>query len=411
VQRHRLAVREPRAAARRLRCHAPARLRGGADEHADVEAVARERRDGLLLRLPDDGRDERPFVTAVVEDEEPDEEPGDGEDPEQGEPRPDVVDEQARRPGIGRRDRLRRDRSVRLGDVGVARDDGLCPEARRKIPAKRASRFLGRAAGRSPPGPLLLSCRAMFARETKPTPLADGVVRLGTDKVNWYLLADESGVTIVDCAMPAYYEQLDAGLASLGRSRGDVRAIILTHGHADHVGFAERARSELGVPVHVHRDDESLTTTGKAFGKSEKGMPAYLRYPYAYAFLAHLATAGGKATPVQAVTTFGEDGTLDVPGRPRAIHTPGHTSGHTVFYLEPTRTLLLGDLLCTLNPLTGGRGPQLLPQAFNLSSATMLDSLSKLEDLDVQTIGFGHGEPWTEGIGEAVRRARATGPT
>lgn len=251
----------------------------------------------------------------------------------------------------------------------------------------------------------------MFARETKPTEVAEGVVRLGTDKVNWFLLADDSGVTIVDCAMPAYFPQLDEGLAFLGRTRSDVRAIILTHGHADHVGFAERARTELGVPVYVHRDDENLTTTGKAFGKSEKPLTAYLGRPAAYRFLAHLATAGGKAKPVKAVTTFAADETLEVPGRPRAIHTPGHTTGHTVFYVESSRTLLMGDLLCTLNPLTGGRGPQLLPQAFNLSSATMLDSLSTIEGLDATTLGFGHGEVWTDGVAEAVRHARATGPT
>jgi glyoxylase-like metal-dependent hydrolase (beta-lactamase superfamily II) len=211
--------------------------------------------------------------------------------------------------------------------------------------------------------------------------------------------------------MPAYFPQLDAGLAFLGRSRSDVRAIVLTHGHADHVGFAERARTELGVPVFVHRDDENLTTTGKAFGKSEKPMTAYLGRPAAYRFLAHLATAGGKAKPVETVTTFAADETLDVPGRPRAVHTPGHTTGHTVFYVESAGTLLMGDLLCTLNPLTGARGPQLLPQAFNLSSATMLDSLSTIEGLDAPVLGFGHGEPWTDGVAEAVRRARATGPT
>jgi len=251
----------------------------------------------------------------------------------------------------------------------------------------------------------------MFARETSPTEIGAGVVRLGTDKVNWYLVADDDGVTILDCAMPSYYPQLDAGLASLGRSRSDVRAVVLTHGHADHIGFAERARSELGVPVYVHRDDENLTTTGKAFGKTERPVVAYLGRPYPYAFLTHLATSGGRSKPVQTVSTFDGDATLDVPGRPRAIHTPGHTTGHTVFLLESRGVLLLGDLLCTLNPLTGARGPQLLPRALNLSTATMLDSLSTIEGLPAQTLLFGHGDPWTEGVESAVRRARATGPT
>jgi glyoxylase-like metal-dependent hydrolase (beta-lactamase superfamily II) len=251
----------------------------------------------------------------------------------------------------------------------------------------------------------------VFARDTQPVQVVDGVVRLGTNLVNWYLVADDDGVTIVDCGAPAYFDQLDGGLSLLGRSRSDVNAIILTHGHGDHTGFAERARTELGVPVHVHEGDKNLTTTGKAFGKTERPLAAYLRYPQAYRLIGHLMSAGGTPPPVQEVSTFSEDGTLDVPGKPRAIHTPGHTPGHVVFFLESRGVLIMGDLLCTFNPLTGGRGPQLLPRAFNLSSATMLDTLSTIEGLDAPTLVFGHGDPWTQGVAEAVRQARAKGPT
>jgi glyoxylase-like metal-dependent hydrolase (beta-lactamase superfamily II) len=52
-----------------------------------------------------------------------------------------------------------------------------------------------------------------------------------------------------------------------------------------------------------------------------------------------------------------------------------------------------------------------MPGALNLSSATMLDSLTRLERLQVGTILFGHGETWTEGAAAAVRRARAIGRT
>jgi glyoxylase-like metal-dependent hydrolase (beta-lactamase superfamily II) len=71
--------------------------------------------------------------------------------------------------------------------------------------------------------------------------------------------------------------------------------------------------------------------------------------------------------------------------------------------------LVVGDLLVTHNVLTGRRGPQLPPRAFNLSSPTMLDSLTKIERLDARLLLFGHGEPWDEGAAAAVRRAREAG--
>jgi len=250
----------------------------------------------------------------------------------------------------------------------------------------------------------------VFARETPPTQVADRFVRLGTSLCNFYLVEDGGRVTIVDTGVPAYYAQLDRGLEALGRGRGDVDAIVLTHGHSDHIGFAEQARGELGVPVYVHRDDENLTTTGKAFGKREAPMLPYLRYPQAWKLLAHFSTAG-LPKPVHEVRTFADGDTLDVPGRPRVIHTPGHTAGHVVFHFESQGVLALGDLLCTLNPLTGRRGPQLLPRALNNSSGTMLDSLSKIEGVDAAVLAFGHGEPWTGGAADAVRRAREVGPT
>jgi glyoxylase-like metal-dependent hydrolase (beta-lactamase superfamily II) len=76
---------------------------------------------------------------------------------------------------------------------------------------------------------------------------AAGVLRLGTSIINWYLVADGDGVTVVDAGAPRYRPQLEPGLAQLGRTVDDVRAVILTHGDPDHKGFALRA--EQGKPV------------------------------------------------------------------------------------------------------------------------------------------------------------------
>ena len=231
-------------------------------------------------------------------------------------------------------------------------------------------------------------------------------MRVGTNLVNFFLVEDAGRVTVVDAGLPAYRPMLEAGLAKLGRTSHDVAAVVLTHPHIDHIGFA----GGLGVPVHVHADDERMTLNGGGFGKRERPVASYLRYPHAWKLLTHMKTSG-KPPRIEDVRTFADGETLDVPGRPRVIHTGGHTSGHVVFWFEDRGALAVGDLICTLNPLTGRRGPQLLPRALNLSSAHMLDSLPKIEQLDAKTILFGHGEEWTRGTSEAVRLVRQTGPT
>jgi glyoxylase-like metal-dependent hydrolase (beta-lactamase superfamily II) len=81
-----------------------------------------------------------------------------------------------------------------------------------------------------------------------PELLTDGVVRLGTRYVNWYLVADDSGVVIVDAGVPGYRPQLEPGLELLGRKLEDVRAILLTHADGDHTGVCTKLRSEATFP-------------------------------------------------------------------------------------------------------------------------------------------------------------------
>src|SRR5690349_18939094 len=87
--------------------------------------------------------------------------------------------------------------------------------------------------------------------------IADGLHRVGDGVVNAYLLVDGTAVTIVDAGMPGLWSDLLAELDAIGRSLDDVRALVLTHGHSDHIGFAERARGR-GVPVSVHELDAAL---------------------------------------------------------------------------------------------------------------------------------------------------------
>jgi len=239
--------------------------------------------------------------------------------------------------------------------------------------------------------------------------LNDQVVRCGTWIVNWYLVADDDGVTVIDAAVPGYRSQLGPGLQELGRTLTDVKAVVLTHAHSDHIGFAEQLRTELSIPVYVHRDDLELATTGKAFGKNDGSMLPYLRYPMAYKLMLELGRNGGaKPNRIGDVRVYADDNEVPVPGRPHVVHTPGHTAGHCS--LVAAGVLFTGDALCTLNPLTGSRGPQLMPSAFNRSTPQALASLDYLVGTNASQLAPGHGEPVRE-PNAAVEEAKKRGAT
>jgi len=186
--------------------------------------------------------------------------------------------------------------------------------------------------------------------------VAPGVHRVGNAYVNCYLIEDGNQLTLVDAGLPGFRAQLDAYLRSRGRSVKDIAAVILTHGHGDHVGMADGVRLDAPAPVYVHAADAHMARTGKVHKRSGSLLP-YLRHPAAWKLLSIFARGGALKPPkIGEVTTF-TGGDLDVPGRPRVIATPGHSPGHVVFHLPDRGVLIAGDALCSYNPLTGRRGP------------------------------------------------------
>lgn len=243
------------------------------------------------------------------------------------------------------------------------------------------------------------------------TEVVPGVQRLGSERVNWYLVEDGGQVTVVDAGLSGYWGQLEPALRSAGRGLDDVAALLLTHAHSDHTGVAGLLH-ERGVPVYLDPADEELMRTGKEPWKREANPLPYLWRPGIWGFFGHMVRNGALKPPKIDDTRPVADGdVLDVPGRPRVIHSPGHTPGHCAYHFEGRRTMFVGDLLCTWNPLTGRVGPQIMPKPFNVSSAESLRSLDRIETLEAQALLPGHGEPWTEGPAAAVAQARAAGPS
>jgi glyoxylase-like metal-dependent hydrolase (beta-lactamase superfamily II) len=240
--------------------------------------------------------------------------------------------------------------------------------------------------------------------------IAEGVLAVTDPAVNWALVEDGGRVTAIDAGLPSHWDELLAGLADLGRGLGDLEAVVLTHAHIDHMGWAERARTEAGARVFVHEADrDNLRLTSVA--ASERSPLRYLTYPATRELMATMLRARAfGAKPIREATTYRDGDTLDVPGHPRAVHAPGHTWGECALHLADRGVLFAGDAFVTHDPYTGRTGPCVVARAATANSAQNLRSLDALAGIDADVVLTGHGEPWLGGVGEAVRRAQAAGP-
>ena len=241
-----------------------------------------------------------------------------------------------------------------------------------------------------------------------PIEIAPGVHRLGSEIVNWYLVAEDGRYTAIDAGLPRFRDDLENDLEALGATASDVEAVVLTHSDSDHTGLAPDLR-EAGARVMIHRGDEpALAKPGPKKGDASPphAIPLLPR-PAFWRFMIYMTRGGGaKPAKIEGAQTFGGGDVLDVPGSPMVVETPGHTSGHSALLLEDRQVLFAGDELCTWNPLTGVRKPQLMPKQFNESNEACADSLTAVEGTGADVILPGHGEPWTDGAAAAVASAR-----
>jgi glyoxylase-like metal-dependent hydrolase (beta-lactamase superfamily II) len=227
--------------------------------------------------------------------------------------------------------------------------------------------------------------------------LAPGLHRIGNDIVAAYLVEDDSGITLIDAGLPGHWSDLKAELDSMGRTLDDIRALVLTHGDSDHVGFAERLRRERGVPVYVHAADAARArgevTSKPAWGTMRLG-PVLRFLGYA------IAKRGLRTTHLTSVTEIADGEVLDAPGSPRIIGLPGHSPGSIAIHVPFVDAVFVGDALTTRHVLTGELGPQ--PAPFTDELARALASLERLRATAATWVLPGHGVPWSQGVDAAV---------
>jgi len=160
--------------------------------------------------------------------------------------------------------------------------------------------------------------------------VGEGIPRPTRGVCNFYLIEDGGKLVLVDAGAPRDWDLLVRTLAALGRGLDNLDAVLVTHAHSDHTGFAERARSTAGAPVWIHQADAAVAKGAKP-GKNDGKVRTYLLRVELYRTLLSLTRRGAtKLIPIREVSTFADGETLepaDRPSRP-ADHAVGPQPRH-----------------------------------------------------------------------------------
>jgi glyoxylase-like metal-dependent hydrolase (beta-lactamase superfamily II) len=204
-----------------------------------------------------------------------------------------------------------------------------------------------------------------------------GLYRIGFGGINGFLIVDGE-LVLVDAGLPKRAEKILDAVRASGRKPSDVRHILITHYHVDHIGSLAAVRQQATeATTYAHPGDAPVIREGRETPRSQP-----------LGFMKFLAPIYGRFAPDKAdpapVDHEVKDGEELAAAGIRAIHTPGHTPGHTS-YLWPAHggVLFVGD--------AAGNWTRLgfPPSAENVEGVK--ESLRKIAALDFHHAVFGHG--------------------
>jgi glyoxylase-like metal-dependent hydrolase (beta-lactamase superfamily II) len=229
----------------------------------------------------------------------------------------------------------------------------------------------------------------------EPIGIAPDIAFLRTSIANVCFAGTAGGWVLIDAGVVGHTDLiLQAAAARFGENPKPI-AIVLTHGHYDHVGCAPELLRLWKVPVYAHPLEFPYLTGKSAYPRKDPTVGG------AMGFLSRFfpSRTVNLSEFLQPLPESGE-----VPGMPgwTAIHTPGHAPGHVCFWRESDRTLIAGDALATAN-LDSWRGIATQkkalsrpPSPFTYNWDQARASVRKIAALKPRVLVCGHGEPMNQ---------------
>jgi glyoxylase-like metal-dependent hydrolase (beta-lactamase superfamily II) len=207
--------------------------------------------------------------------------------------------------------------------------------------------------------------------------IVPGVHMVNGVNANSYIVLESDGsLTLIDTGMSRDGRKiLDYIQASLGKKPSDVRTVILTHSHVDHVRGAYAIKKASGAKIAIHALDADYLSGNKKM-TSPKGL---------LGFLFRMMSPFLKFHPIEADKRLNDN---DKIGTLTIIHTPGHTPGSICIYEQSRRLIFVGDTLGFRRGKVEGA-----PKQFSVDMDEVQRSVEKISKIDFDVMLSGHGKP------------------
>ncbi len=228
----------------------------------------------------------------------------------------------------------------------------------------------------------------------------------GTD-VNWVLVREGRDLTLIDGGWPGDIPAVEDSIQAIGHRPEDVRAVLLTHAHIDHMGVLMHLHERYGTPVYLNPAEVDNARSGDLEQANPLDVIVRAWRPSILTWSLRIIRAGAlRRVKIPHAQPFPLRGPLDLPGRPVPVACHGHTSGHSAYHLPSAGVVATGDALVTAHPTSRLTGPQLLPSFFAHAPHDALMALDALGELDADILVPGHGAPWHGPLSQAAVTAR-----
>lgn len=213
--------------------------------------------------------------------------------------------------------------------------------------------------------------------------------QLGNDRINAFLIDDgDAGLTLIDSGYPKHADAIIEAVRFIGREPSDLKNILITHAHSDHLGSAKRL-SGGSTPISMHPADGDIARAG-VYHLTMKPGPGILN---GILFRILMNDKPAEFPAFEPDVDLKDGDVINVAGGIEVIHTPGHTAGHVALLWKRDRGLLfVGDAAGNLMGLNYMIGYDDIAEG--------RASLTKLAGLDFEAAVFGHGKPMLSGASQ-----------